>query len=90
MSKSSVRREAPKPVERKPQCVNKKRDGKGKHYRCTNDGVACWVTGEFGRMPMCLCNPCIMILRGIGWKVRYQIEGDNPPPLPNELMGDAK
>jgi hypothetical protein len=32
----------------------------------------------------------MVALRGIGWKVRYQIEGDNPPPLPDELMGESK
>lgn len=70
---------------RKPQCDRRKNDEKGTARHCKNDGVACWVKGEFGRSPMNLCNGCIRELRVMGWDVRYQIEGDNPPPLEGEL-----
>lgn len=76
--------------ERKPQCQNKLLNNKAERRRCTNDGVACWVSGEFGRNAMTLCNRCIQELRGIGWNVRYQLEGDNPPPLPNELLKETR
>jgi len=39
---------------------------------------------------MTLCNPCIEALRKLGWKVRYQIEGDNPPPLPGKPTWEGK
>ena len=76
----------PRPA-RKPQCERRKPNEQGDKRRCLNDGVACWVKGSFGRQPMKLCNGCIQALRAIGWNVRYQIEGDNPPPLENPLEG---
>lgn len=54
--------------------------------RCIADGAHCWVSGDFGRLGMVLCNPHMLTLRKRGWKVRYQIEGDKPPPLPDELL----
>jgi len=52
--------------------------------------VAVWVTGSFGRLAQNLCNRCIQEVRGIGWTVRYQIEGDNPPPLAAEVTTGGK
>lgn len=72
-----------------PRCDRRKVDGKGVTRRCPNDAKAAWVKGEFGRSPMNLCLPCVTALRGIGWNVRWQIEGDNPPPLESDLTGKA-
>jgi len=72
-----------------PQCTRHKRTAKAWRVRCTNPGFAVWVTGEFGRMPAILCNQCIDAVRHIGWKVRYQIEGDNPPPLAQDTIPGA-
>lgn len=90
MTKSVPMREQGKPPERKPQCQEKSLTVKGTRRQCSNDGAHCWVSGEFGRQAMVLCNPHIKELRDKGWTVRYQIEGDNPPPLADELMGESK
>lgn len=87
MTKNVPRQDAEKPAEKKPQYQEKTLNDDLVKVRCRNDGVACWYIGEFGRMPMVLCNKHVIELRAKGWKVRYQIEGDNPPPLADELMG---
>lgn len=69
--------ERPKP----PTCTNKRTTDKNTKRTCGRDGVHCWISGEFGRTAHVLCQPCIIELRARGWKVRYQLEGDNPAPL---------
>lgn len=90
MTKSVQRQDAEKPAERKLQCQEKSRTVKGTRRQCSNVGAHCWVSGEFSRIALVLCNAHITELRKCGWKVRYQIEGDNPPPLADELMGESK
>lgn len=59
-----------------PRCENRKRNAKGSRYQCHNQGVHCWVQGEFSRVAKVLCNTCITALRAQGWKVKYQLEGE--------------
>jgi hypothetical protein len=79
MASEAAKAKAERPA--KPKCQNLRHNVNGNRVRCTNDGVACWISGSFGRSPKVLCQRCIGELRTIGWNVRYQIEGDNPPPL---------
>jgi hypothetical protein len=76
----------PRPA-RKPQCDRRKAGEDGAARRCLNDGLACWVKGDFGRSPMNLCNDCRKALILIGWDVRYQDDKYNPPPLQSEITG---
>jgi hypothetical protein len=70
----------PRPA-RKPQCDRRKAGEDGAARRCLNDGLACWVKGEFGRSPMRLCRDCIKAVRLIGWTVTLQSDDDPPPVL---------
>lgn len=67
------------PQARKNQCGRRAMDGSGAARQCQNEGVPCWVKGDFSRMPMRLCPDCMVALRAIGWTVKLQIEGDNDP-----------
>lgn len=64
--------------ERAPQCQGIVTTVNNKRRRCSQDGVAVWVIGDFGREAKMLCNSCVIKTRAAGWKVRYQLEGDNP------------
>jgi hypothetical protein len=66
---------------RKPQCQEKVAWPDGARRRCVNDGVACWVEGEFGRQPKTLCANCQVVLRYHGWKVTYRDAGNSLAPL---------
>lgn len=70
---------AKQPKEAPPKCWRKRQNGEGKREQCTNPAYPVWVTGEFGRSPQMLCRRCIAELKAIGWKIHYQLEGDNPP-----------
>jgi len=77
MAAESQDKDRPKPL----LCMRKVTRENGNKRTCMKIGYAVWVGGEFGRSAHVLCGPCINELRRIGWKVRYQIEGDNPIDL---------
>lgn len=62
-----------KPSDRGPQCENKLRRKDGGRMRCRRDGKHCFVYGEFGSMPMVLCEPCKADTIARGWRVSYQL-----------------
>lgn len=76
-----------KPQEKRPACPRKRLNDKGRRIVCMRPAVWAVVKGEFTSSVQLLCNPCIIELRGKGWNVRYQIEGDNPPPLEEQTIG---
>ena len=65
-----------KPVPR-PKCQGRKRNHEEKLVGCNAEGFAVWIRGDFGRSPKVLCLGCIKHYRQLGWKVDFQIEGDN-------------
>lgn len=74
------------PKERKPQCGVRRTSEKGARTQCTNDGVHVNVFGEFGTQVKVMCNECKTRLTKMGWKIRFQLEGDNPPEQSREIM----
>lgn len=68
-----------KPRDKLPPCENKVQMQGGGRRRCGRSGYHCSVVGEFGRHNQVLCHPCVKAVRACGWKVTYQIQGDNPP-----------
>lgn len=78
---------ADKQPDTRPMCHERLTGYASRRVPCTNKGVWCWVVGEFGRSARVLCADCIKRLRAEGWTVRYQLEGDNPPPAPTVGLG---
>lgn len=70
----------PDQKERPKPCQEMNRSISGTKTPCNRPGVWCWVYGEYGRLAKRLCNPHIQYLRSIGWKVQYQLLGDDPEP----------
>lgn len=70
-----------KPIDDRPQCRRKRLNDKAERRRCTNKGVYVTVKMQGEGHIDVLCNRCIQEVRGEGWTVRYQLEGDNPAPV---------
>lgn len=76
------------PRQQKPQrlpCKRKIPTEDGGTRRCGKTAKHVWVIGTFGRHADVLCEPCIEQVRATGYKVQYQIQGDAPVSLEQEL-----